>query len=83
MNFVLDTCKVRELAKPSHSRCHGNGISGYTGGGQKAIVCRCVWRALKAKGIYPRDTAAVQKAIGVEEAAALPEKGEPRVEASA
>jgi hypothetical protein len=58
--------KVRELAKPSHARCHGNGISGYTGGGQKAIVCRCVWRALEAKGVNPGDRKAVEKAIGRE-----------------
>ena len=68
MTFILDSSKVRELAKPSHARCHGNGISGYTGGGASAIVCRCVWRALKAKGVEPRDAAAVRKAIGREEA---------------
>ena len=64
MNFVLDTDKVRELAKPSHARCHGNGISGYTGGGAKAIVCRCVWRALERKGILTSDRKAVERAIG-------------------
>jgi len=68
VTFILDSSKVRELAKPSHARCHGNGISGYTGGGASAIVCRCVWRALKAKGVEPRDAAAVRKAIGREEA---------------
>ena len=73
MTFLLDSSKVRELAKPSHARCHGNGISGYTVGlllGSKAIVCRCVWRALKAKGVNLKDTKAVRKAIGREEAKA-------------
>lgn len=70
MSFILDMEKVRALAKPGHARCHGNGVSGYTGGGAKAIVCRCVWRALKAKGIEPRDAAAVRKAIGREEVVA-------------
>jgi hypothetical protein len=68
VTFILDSSKVRELAKPSHARCHGEGIAGYTGGGRSAIVCRCVWRALKAKGVEPRDAAAVRKAIGREEA---------------
>jgi len=68
MTFILDTSKVRELAKPSHARCHGNGISGYTGGGTKAIVCRCVWRALEAKGVHPGNASAVRKALGREEA---------------
>jgi hypothetical protein len=66
MTFLLDPFKVRALAKPSHGSCHGNGISGYTGGGAAAIICRCVWRALKAKGVEPRDAAAVRKAIGRE-----------------
>jgi hypothetical protein len=70
MTFLLDPSKVRELAKSSHDHCHGNGIAGYTGGGRSAIVCRCVWRALKAKGVEPRDAAAVRKAIGREEAKA-------------
>jgi hypothetical protein len=68
VSFILDTSKVRELAKSSHGSCHGEGIAGYTGGGASAIVCRCVWRTLKAKGVEPRDTAAVRKAIGREEA---------------
>jgi hypothetical protein len=63
MNFILDTDKVRELAKPSHARCHGSGISGYTGGGAKAIVCRCVWRALEKKGVNAEDRKAMEKAI--------------------
>jgi hypothetical protein len=70
VTFLLDASKVRELAKPSHASCHGNGISGYTGGGSKAIVCRCVWRALEAKGVYPGNASAVRKAIGREEAKA-------------
>lgn len=69
MTFILDVAKVRELAKPSHVRCHGNGISGYTGGGTKAIVCRCVWRALEVKGVNVRDAKAVREAIGKEEVA--------------
>lgn len=64
MNFVLDTAKVCELAKPSHARCNGTGIYGYTGGGMKAIVCRCVWRALEKMGVNPGDRKAVEKAIG-------------------
>jgi len=32
-------------------------------------ACHCVWRALKAKGISPRDAAAVQAAIGAKEEA--------------
>jgi hypothetical protein len=68
MTFILDTSKVRELAKPSHARCHGNGISGYTGGGRSAIVCRCVWRALEKRGVNLKDTKAVREAIGREEA---------------
>jgi hypothetical protein len=68
MTFLLDASKVRELAKPSHARCHGNGIAGYTKGGVSAIVCRCVWRALEAKGVYPGNASAVRKAIGREEA---------------
>jgi len=67
MNFVLDTDKVRELAKPSHARCLGNGILGYTRGGTSAIVCRCVWRALEAKGVNVRDAKAVEEAIGAQE----------------
>jgi hypothetical protein len=62
--FILDTSKVRDLAKPSHARCHGNGIYGYTGGG--AIVCRCVWRALEKRGVNVKDAKAVQGAIGKE-----------------
>jgi hypothetical protein len=67
---ILDLSKLSALAKSSHVRCHGTGIYGYTGGGRSAIVCRCVWRALKAKGVEPRDAAAVRKAIGREEAKA-------------
>jgi hypothetical protein len=67
MTFLLDPSKVRELAKPSHASCHGRGITGYTGGGRSAIVCRCVWRALKAKGVHPGNASAVRKAIGREE----------------
>jgi hypothetical protein len=66
VTFVLDVAKVRALAKPSHARCHGNGISGYTGDGTKAIVCGCVWRALEKKGVNVRDAKAVAKAIGRE-----------------
>ena len=71
MTFLLDSSKVRDLAKPSHARCHGNGISGYTGGGAKAIVCRCVWRALEKQGVNLKDTKAVREAIGREEAKAV------------
>jgi hypothetical protein len=70
MTFILDPSKVRELAKPSHVRCHGNGIYGYTGGGAKAIICRCVWRALEKQGVNVRDGKAVQEAIGKEEVVA-------------
>jgi hypothetical protein len=70
MTFLLDPSKVRELAKPSHGSCHGEGIAGYTGGGRSAIVCRCVWRALEKLGVNLKDTKAVRKAIGREEAVA-------------
>lgn len=74
MSLVLDMEKVRALAKHSHVRCHGNGISGYTGGGAAAIVCRCVWRALEKKGVNLKDTKAVREAIGREEAKAVAEE---------
>ena len=74
MSFLLDTEKVRALAKSSHIRCHGNGISGYTDGGAKAIVCRCVWRALEKQGVNLKDTKAVREAIGREKAAVEAEK---------
>jgi len=70
VTFLLDPSKVRELAKPSHARCHGNGIVGRHVASNTLIVCRCVWRALKGKGVEPLDAAAVQKAIGREEAKA-------------
>ena len=66
MSFLLDMEKVRGLAKSGHVRCHGNGIAGYTGGGTKAIVCRCVWRALDKQGVNVRDPKAVERAIGKE-----------------
>jgi hypothetical protein len=68
MSFILDTSRVRELAKPSHGSCHGEGISGYTRGGASAIVCRCVWRALEKRGVNVKDGKAVREAIGREEA---------------
>lgn len=67
MTFTLDTEKVRALAKPGHVRCLGNGIFAYTSGG-KAIVCRCVWRALEKRGVNVRDAKAVEEAIGKEAA---------------
>ena len=66
--FVIDKEKVEALAKGSHNCCHGTGIYGYAPGSTQIVLCRCVWRALKIKGIEPRDFQAVKKAIGREEA---------------
>lgn len=81
----IDLAKIKALAKSSHNVCLGTGITGRHVASNTLILCHCVWRALKAKGISPRDHAAVQKAIGAEEeiVAAPEEKVEPRVEATA
>ncbi|MBE0568914.1 MAG: hypothetical protein IH577_04485 [Deltaproteobacteria bacterium] len=64
--FVLDTGKVRDLAKSSHSSCHGSGVLGIDTQTRHVIVCPCVWRAMKARGVDVRNAADVRKAIGRE-----------------
>jgi hypothetical protein len=66
--MILSREKLTALAKPSHVRCHGTGVYGYSPGSGGAIVCRCVWRAMEKQGVNVRDAKAVQGAIGREEA---------------
>ena len=65
----IDLSKISALAKYGHNPCLGTGIVGRQVASNTLILCHCVWRALKAKGVYSRDTAAVRKAIGEEEGA--------------
>ena len=62
----IDRTKIEAIAKPGHPVCLGTGIVGRHVASNTLILCHCVWRALKAKGIYPRDTSAVREAIGEE-----------------
>jgi hypothetical protein len=73
--MILSREKLSALAKPSHVRCHGTGIYGYSPGSGGAIICRCVWRALEKKGVDLRAKGALQEAIGKEaKAVAAPEE---------
>lgn len=82
--MILSREKLSSLAKPSHVRCHGTGIYGYSPGSGGAIVCRCVWRALEKKGVDLRAKGALQEAIGKDEVVAVPvEKAEPAEEVGA
>jgi len=65
----IDRTKIEAIAKPGHPVCLGTGIVGRHVASNTLILCHCVWRALKAKGVYPRDTSAVRKAIGEEDGA--------------
>jgi len=65
----IDLSKISALAKSGHNPCLGKGTVGREVRTGHLIICHCVWRALKAKGVYPRDTSAVRKAIGEEEGA--------------
>ena len=64
----IDKEKIRGLAKHSHGRCNGTGIAGYRNMGREAIICRCVLRQLRKQEIFPHQTEAMQKAIGLETA---------------
>ena len=61
----IDREKLEAIAKPGHSTCCGIGIIGYTPGTTNAIICPCVRRALRRKGI--RTAKELQQAIGVED----------------
>ena len=68
MSFRIDKPKIKALAKPAHGRCNGTGIAGYRNAGREAIICRCVLRRLRKQEIFPHQTEAMQKAIGLETA---------------
>lgn len=80
----ISLAKIAALAKPSHPVCLGRGTAGRELRTGHMIICHCVWRALKARGISTLDVAAVQAAIGAEEETVAPaEKVESGVEVTA
>lgn len=55
---VISREKVEALAKRGHAKCHGRGILGFrpAPGGKKgesnaAVICSCVFRNLRRRGV--------------------------------
>ncbi|MDA8121437.1 MAG: hypothetical protein M0Z38_02585 [Deltaproteobacteria bacterium] len=60
--------KVEALAKRGHVKCHGRGILGFRsapgakkGESNAAVLCTCVFRNLRRKGVNINDMAAVAR----------------------
>lgn len=59
----ISRAKVEAMAKRSHAKCHGTGILGYRKGGL-AVLCTCVIRNLRRRGINKNSPEEMEKAIG-------------------
>ncbi len=55
--------KVQELAKKGHAKCLGRGILGVRPGTNAAVLCSCVWRNMRRKGVNIDNRIEVMKAL--------------------
>lgn len=55
--------KVEALAKRGHVKCYGRGILGFRPKTRAAVLCSCVFRNLRRKGVNIYDQGAVEKAL--------------------
>ena len=58
---AISAAKVEALAKKGHVKCHGRGVLGYRPGTHAAVLCTCVFRSLRRRGVNIDSMAAVAK----------------------
>lgn len=64
MPITLDFDKVRSIAKRGHTVCHGEGTVGRQAKTGLIVLCQCVLRGLRRRGIDLDDRKAVARALG-------------------
>ncbi len=70
---AISAAKVEALAKKGHVKCHGRGVLGYRPGTHAAVLCTCVFRNLRRKGVNINDMAAVARFLAPDPPAATGE----------
>jgi len=58
---TISAAKVKVLAKRGHVKCHGRGVLGYRPVTHAAVLCTCVFRNLRRKGVNINSMADVAK----------------------
>jgi hypothetical protein len=58
---TISAAKVEALAKRGHVKCHGRGVLGYRPVTHAAVLCTCVFRNLRRKGVNIDSMAAVAR----------------------
>ena len=58
---TISAAKVEALAKRGHAKCHGRGVLGYRPVTHAAVLCTCVFRNLRRKGVNINSMADVAK----------------------
>jgi hypothetical protein len=58
---AISAAKVEALAKRGHVKCHGRGILGFRPVTHDVVLCTCVWRNLRRKGVNINSMADVAK----------------------
>ena len=58
---TISVAKVEALAKRGHAKCYGRGVLGYRPVTHAVVLCTCVFRNLRRKGVNIKSMAAVAK----------------------
>jgi hypothetical protein len=58
---AISVAKVEALAKRGHVKCHGRGVLGFRPGTHAAVLCSCVFRNLRRKGVNTNSMADVAR----------------------
>lgn len=62
----ISLAKIEALAKRGHAKCHGRGILGYRPRTHAAVLCSCVFRNLRRRGVNIHNQRAVEEALAPE-----------------